>query len=93
MSVIGNAITTWKHGFTIIVFLLLFGILAPLATVMVISIVIILPLFIFGLDLTFWDESGNEVLYLAFAILGPYYIGANWHEIQKTINKIFNSSE
>ncbi len=92
MSVIGDALTTWKRRFTIIVFLLLFGILAPLATVMVISTIIILPMFIFGLDLTFWDKSADEIGYLAFAVLGPYYIGANRDEIQKTIHKIFNSS-
>ncbi len=91
MSVIGDAITTWKHGFTITMFLLLFGILAPLATATMISIIIILPMFVFGFDLTFWDEKSNEIVYLSILIFGPYFIGKEWNQIQNIVSKIFKN--
>jgi drug/metabolite transporter (DMT)-like permease len=62
-----------------------------LATATMISIIIILPMFVFGFDLTFWDEKSNEIVYLSILIFGPYFIGKEWDQIQNIVSKIFKN--
>lgn len=78
---IGDAISTWKKGALIVALICMFGIGAPIITLMFFSIAIILPMYILGFSLEFLNESGLMLALTAIGILGPYFIGSKWKDI------------
>lgn len=83
MSVIGEAFEEWKKGFKIIAYMFLIGVAGPVMLSVLLSLPIIFLSMVFGLSLDFWDENYERIAYLSIFILGPYFIGRYWDEVER----------
>ena len=72
---VNEEIKTWKRGIKVTAALLLFGVLCPLMMTMLFSTALIIPMFILGFDLEFWDKNLNDITLLAIILFGPHFIG------------------
>lgn len=77
-----KAFTTWKYGIFKIIAMVMFGVMAPLALAGLASALIILPMFLLGFSLEFWDNNSSDIASVSVLILGPFFIGNHWDQIQ-----------
>lgn len=87
----GKAITKWKRDLIALIALLMLGVLAPVATVVLLAAFIILPMALMGFNLEFWDHNVHNIAFVAIVLLGPYFIGEKWDDICDIISK-FNQA-
>lgn len=84
----GKAVATWKRGLIAVIALGMFGVLAPVAIVVLLAAFIILPMALLGFDLDFWDHNVHNITFVAIVVLGPYFIGEKWDEIGSFLSKM-----
>ena len=83
-----KALATWKRGMMALIALLMFGVLAPIAIVVLLASFIVLPMALTGFNLEFWDYNVHNIAFAAIVLLGPYFIGEHWEDICDIIEKI-----